>query len=724
MLIARKSNILLISFVCILLFNLIASRMNTSNIEASNAQLVEKQNASISFLDLKYSLKSLQEIALNIALFGEEKVLKDLRKEKNIYVNIVKRIEKTSLNTQEQRELKQIKKRFVTYFESLKTMSQAGIIKAQSLVLENKYSEIYNMAIQNLKDELSLLDVLNPSEVNKINNSIIQTQEVISEAIDLSDSDGIEIIKIRFLKKIRKIKKNVLFGKEKIQTIEDFYIEFFDAGLKMANASILVSKNNQKVKESFLTVKNISLEYEKNISNIASNLLKELKYLSKQNKQSIKSMEYISMISVLLIALGVVFLYISLKSIVRSLEKFQGGLMGFFKYLNKEEEQAPLLEEKGKDEIALMSVLVNENILKTQNIIRSDAAFIEDVKRVVKSVQGGLLVEKIEKTSQNEALEELKVIFNEMLEEIKNKVTDDINQLDLAFNKFNALDFTYRIKDAKGNTSLGLNNLANTINAMLYSNKKIGMTLQKSSQILLGNVDSLNNASITTAASLEETADALEEITAAMINNSTNINKMSSYSQKLLLSSTEGKTLAYETSNAMNDINTQVSDINEAIGIIDQIAFQTNILSLNAAVEAATAGEAGKGFAVVAQEVRNLATRSAEAANEIKALVEKATKKAQEGKKISGKMIDGYDSLSKNVSLNADIIEEIVLTTKEQQGGIEQINDAISKLDLQTQNNAIVASKTKSIANDTYEVAVSIVKDANGKNFIGKDELN
>ena len=724
MLIARKSNILLISFVCILVFNLLASRMNTSNIEASNAQLVEKQNASISFLDLKYSLKSLQEIALNIALFGEEKVLKDLRKEKNIYVNIVKRIEKTSLNTQEQRELKQIKKRFVTYFEALKTMSQAGIIKAQSLVLENKYSEIYNMAIQNLKDELSLLDVLNPSEVNKINNSIIQTQEVISEAIDLSDSDGIEIIKIRFLKKIRKIKKNVLFGKEKIQTIEDFYIEFFDAGLKMANASILVSKNNQKVKESFLTVKNISLEYEKNISNIASNLLKELKYLSKQNKQSIKSMEYISMISVLLIALGVVFLYISLKSIVRSLEKFQGGLMGFFKYLNKEEEQAPLLEDKGKDEIALMSVLVNENILKTQNIIRSDAAFIEDVKRVVKSVQGGLLVEKIEKTSQNEALEELKVIFNEMLEEIKNKVTDDINQLDLAFNKFNALDFTYRIKDAKGNTSLGLNNLANTINTMLYSNKKIGMTLQKSSQILLGNVDSLNNASITTAASLEETAAALEEITAAMINNAANVNKMSSYSQKLLLSSTEGKTLAYETSNAMNDINTQVSDINEAIGIIDQIAFQTNILSLNAAVEAATAGEAGKGFAVVAQEVRNLATRSAEAANEIKALVEKATKKAQEGKKISGKMIDGYDSLSKNVSLNADIIEEIVLTTKEQQGGIEQINDAISKLDLQTQNNATVASKTKSIANDTYEVAVSIVKDANGKNFIGKDELN
>merc|ERR1711991_1300727 len=96
-----------------------------------------------------------------------------------------------------------------------------------------------------------------------------------------------------------------------------------------------------------------------------------------------------------------------------------------------------------------------------------------------------------------------------------------------------------------------------------------------------------------------------------------------------------GQNLATKTASSMDEINTEVNAINESITIIDQIAFQTNILSLNAAVEAATAGEAGKGFAVVAQEVRNLASRSAEAAKEIKDLVESATIKANDGKKIS-----------------------------------------------------------------------------------------
>ena len=100
---------------------------------------------------------------------------------------------------------------------------------------------------------------------------------------------------------------------------------------------------------------------------------------------------------------------------------------------------------------------------------------------------------------------------------------------------------------------------------------------------------------------------------------------------------------------SMEEINEQTSSIADAITVIDQIAFQTNILSLNAAVEAATAGEAGKGFAVVAQEVRNLASRSAEAAREIKALVENANSKADEGKQIANKMITGYSKLNENI---------------------------------------------------------------------------
>ncbi|RXJ95209.1 hypothetical protein CRV02_14640, partial [Arcobacter sp. CECT 8989] len=115
---------------------------------------------------------------------------------------------------------------------------------------------------------------------------------------------------------------------------------------------------------------------------------------------------------------------------------------------------------------------------------------------------------------------------------------------------------------------------------------------------------------------------------------------MSLNAKELTSSVKEGEKLASKTTVAMSEINEQVSEITNAIGIIDQIAFQTNILSLNAAVEAATAGEAGKGFAVVAQEVRNLASRSATAANEIKIIVENATQKANEGKQIASKMID------------------------------------------------------------------------------------
>ena len=406
-----------------------------------------------------------------------------------------------------------------------------------------------------------------------------------------------------------------------------------------------------------------------------------------------------------------------------SLVNFENGLLSFFKFLNKENSKATLLDASSSDEFGEMAKVVNQNIEKTEKLIIQDHDLIDDVKKVVEEVKAGYLNKRIESSTQNESLEELKNNFNDMLLGLQLKVCTNINDISLALEKYAKLDFTHRIIGCNSQVTVGLNKLADIINDMLVENKSNGLTLDESSNILLTNVDKLNISSNEAASSLEETAAALEQITSNIRNNTHNIAKMSSYSSSVTASAKDGEKLANQTTLAMDEINTQVNLITDAISIIDQIAFQTNILSLNAAVEAATAGEAGKGFAVVAAEVRNLANRSADAAREIKSIVENATKKANDGKQIANHMINGYKELNQNISQTINLISDIQMSSKEQLSGIEQINDAITHLDQQTQQNAAIASQTHDVATITDEIAKLVVSNANAKEFIGKNEV-
>ncbi len=408
-----------------------------------------------------------------------------------------------------------------------------------------------------------------------------------------------------------------------------------------------------------------------------------------------------SALNILIVILLVLFFSMLIgKSVTKKIEKIQVGLFSFFDFLSGKEKSVETIQCSGNDEFGKMIEVINENINSLEKKFVEQQQSIIDFESICYKSSKGFLFHRASTSYNEDSLNKMSKSLNLMLDNTE-KTFSELLAILINFAQGN-YEAVHNNKSRGSFASVGQALKAiSTSNSETFSLiSKFSREFSQDANMLSISGDDLSASANEQASSLEETAAAIEELTSNVSANSAKAQEMTNVAKEAKVASERGNIVARESLDAMNEIVNATEAINQAVEIINNIAFQTNILSLNAAVEAATAGDAGKGFAVVAQEVRNLANRSADAAKEIQELARIARVKSQGGLETSKNMMEGFALISQKIAQTDEMVRDVANASREQMAGIGQINDAVSQLDQMTQQNAKTAGNVAQIANE------------------------
>ena len=348
------------------------------------------------------------------------------------------------------------------------------------------------------------------------------------------------------------------------------------------------------------------------------------------------------------------------KNLISGIDQTKNGLVRFFDFLNYKSNKAEFLDRSGSDEIGQMSALINENIKQIEANLSEQNNFIKEANTFVNQIGKGNYVAQLNADTSNPALSQLKQTFKDLQIALKHAIAENGDDVLNLLESFKKQDFTKRLED-DGKMAVGINALGEEIAKMLRANLDQAHVLEEKAESLSQSMKELTQGANVQASSLQESAAAVEQMSSSM----------NAISQKT------------------SDVIRQSDEIKNIITIIRDIADQTNLLALNAAIEAARAGEHGRGFAVVADEVRKLAERTQKSLTEIEA----------------------------NTNVLAQSINEMSESIKEQSEGINMINQSVAQIDTLTKENVVIVNKANEVTSNVDDMAKAIVNEVRKSKF-------